>query len=283
MECMWQRESCQSVTFDPSTETCIGYNTIFTSKTGGSANANTLYYVTVGTISPTILQELLSLSLDPPLIYVIANLKALCFTTDKTECDEPPDVNNASATNGSTRVGSMRMYECYHNHIMIGDSYTTCLSNGNWSSPNFTCAACGNPPTVSRTIVSQVGSQFYYHCDHGYAQNGSVVSTTCQSDGQFTSVDITCNDCNTYASNFTVIRNMYFNPPGFRPSHSGLTITLTFCLDECIRDNDCAAVYWRSSTNYCALQPRRVHDSTNYPQYYTTNSAFDEHIKNCID
>ncbi|XP_046367076.2 uncharacterized protein LOC124142560 isoform X2 [Haliotis rufescens] len=192
------------------------------------------------------------------------------FTECVVDCGLPPQVTNTNRTYTSTLINSTTEYTCVDGTAHAsGSTQVMCQSDGSWTTPDISCLVdCGLPPQVTntnRTYTSTlINSTTEYTCVDGTAHHSGSTQVTCQSDGSWTTPDISCLvDCssppvvaNTVAITDNTTLNstaVYICTPGFTHVNGSSNIT---CLKtgvwgtpwiECVVD--CGVPSHVSSTN----------------------------------
>ena len=113
-------------------------------------------------------------------------------------CGKTPDVPMAVCGGGGDLIGNRRHYTCDKRYALIGDPSIECLSNGEWSLPQFSCSLCGEPPLIQHGKCGFgeyfVDSMRQYECEPGYARIGDP-QIRCLPNGQWSDVKVSCSLC----------------------------------------------------------------------------------------
>jgi len=101
-------------------------------------------------------------------------------TCNPISCGNPPAVVNGlvELINGSTNWNAVTAYSCLPTFSNYGDEnvthvYSSCMSNGNWSSVSLTCMF--DPLAASRQIKK--GRSLYWNSDQGHGINITTIIT----------------------------------------------------------------------------------------------------------
>eukprot|EP00117_Sycon_ciliatum_P001699 scpid95434/ scgid5824/ Sushi, von Willebrand factor type A, EGF and pentraxin domain-containing protein 1; CCP module-containing protein 22; Polydom; Selectin-like osteoblast-derived protein; Serologically defined breast cancer antigen NY-BR-38 len=84
--------------------------------------------------------------------------------------------------NGSNMLSSVRLFSCMDGYELSGLSYTTCLSNGSWSSANPVCnrVLCSSQVAPSNGAIAsmslEINGATIFTCNSGYNLVGSSAS-----------------------------------------------------------------------------------------------------------
>ncbi|XP_071092008.1 uncharacterized protein [Haliotis cracherodii] len=116
----------------------------------------------------------------------------------EVDCSSPPVVTNAVAITDNTTLNSTAVYRCSPGFTYVSESTNiTCLATGVWETPFTECVVeCGLPPQVTNTNRTYnstlVNSTTEYTCVGSTAHHSGSTQVTCQSDGSWTTPDISC-------------------------------------------------------------------------------------------
>ncbi|XP_050416277.2 sushi, von Willebrand factor type A, EGF and pentraxin domain-containing protein 1 isoform X2 [Patella vulgata] len=156
-------------------------------------------------------------------------------------CQRPKfTVRNSYLTLSTTTYGSTAAYRCSTGYVQTGSGLIRCLSNSQWSTPAISCSnKCPSPrfivPNSTLSVSSTAhGSRATYTCKTGFIQTGPG-STTCRTNGTWSTPLISCKIRNCQRPKFTV-RNSYLTlssttyrstatyrcSTGYKPTGSGL-------------------------------------------------------------
>ncbi|XP_019647923.1 PREDICTED: LOW QUALITY PROTEIN: sushi, von Willebrand factor type A, EGF and pentraxin domain-containing protein 1-like [Branchiostoma belcheri] len=116
-------------------------------------------------------------------------------TCTRIQCSAVQDPLNGHVT-GSNVFGSTATYTCDVGYLLSGDSTSTCLSTGSWSSQAPQCTLKTCPPLAALNHGTVTGGNNYgniatYTCDIGYDLIGNPTQT-CQDNQQWTGSPPTC-------------------------------------------------------------------------------------------
>ncbi|KAK6172324.1 hypothetical protein SNE40_016008 [Patella caerulea] len=126
--------------------------------------------------------------------------------TGGIECEGPIEVpntyrvlNSTGEDNGTLTVGAMWYYQCVERHTpVLGDAYRKCLPSGEWDGEDLDCEA-NSCPALSRPdngavmyLSLDIGSTATYICFEGYMVSFGDTSRTCQTNGQWSGLEPTC-------------------------------------------------------------------------------------------
>ncbi|XP_069129181.1 E-selectin-like [Argopecten irradians] len=219
------------------------------------------------------------------------------YSCTLVDCGEPTVTEaNGVVSSGCTTFDCSRTFGCATGYNIGGSVFTvTCQSSGSWTGSSYSCTpavvTCPAHPVIAYATMTgsgtSEGTTITYTCDVGaiLVSGSNPASSTCNSQGDWSTANINCAKCSSYANTYTQRTDWYFNPPvSFTPSISGGSVTASYCANACNTRSDffCVAYYYRKSTGgYCILRPMRVHDDTNHIQYDNADTNWDEYIRNC--
>ncbi|XP_021364662.1 sushi, von Willebrand factor type A, EGF and pentraxin domain-containing protein 1-like [Mizuhopecten yessoensis] len=220
------------------------------------------------------------------------------LTCTPIDCGAPTvSEPNGVVSSGCTTYDCSRTFTCASGYDIGGSVFTvTCQVSGAWTGSSYSCTlavvACPAHPIKAYAKISgsgtTEGSTITYTCDDGavLVSGNDPATSTCSAQGVWSTANIDCTKCSSYASTYTMRTDRFFNPPvSFTPSISGGSVTAAYCANACDTRSDfvCVAYYYRKSTgSYCVLRPMRVHDDTNHQQYDNADTAYDEYIRDCV-
>ena len=136
--CVRQTE-CQSLNYNRLSTLCILKNTEIEPVSEGYCN-----HIVLRDLNYTILPK------SDPCSMRSCNKQSVCessdlngnFTCKLLYCDSdklPNMPNTRIMSRFPTRINSTNAYACFSGYTMFGDSMVQCLSNGSWTSADFTC------------------------------------------------------------------------------------------------------------------------------------------------
>ncbi|XP_045583570.2 sushi, von Willebrand factor type A, EGF and pentraxin domain-containing protein 1 isoform X3 [Procambarus clarkii] len=107
-------------------------------------------------------------------------------------CPEPQPLEFGKMTmeSGASIFGASLAYQCNTGYILIGDSSSTCDSNGLWTGVSPRCKAVTCPEPFEALNSVRIGDTFeynqkiFYSCNEGYAMKGNA-ELECQADGSW--------------------------------------------------------------------------------------------------
>ncbi|XP_039615440.1 sushi domain-containing protein 1 isoform X3 [Polypterus senegalus] len=128
------------------------------------------------------------------------NASLLCKEMD---CGPPPVVSHASAIwDGSTRLGSVVLYECKEGFRHVGEhNFTVCTMDGDWENISLVCEEiyCKVPQLIQNANLLWDGSRHpgslaTYQCKEGFYFKGSKNSSICSLRGIWDSISGECKE-----------------------------------------------------------------------------------------
>uniref|UniRef100_A0A8C1FGZ2 Sushi domain containing 1 n=1 Tax=Cyprinus carpio carpio TaxID=630221 RepID=A0A8C1FGZ2_CYPCA len=120
---------------------------------------------------------------------------------EEVDCGEPHVFPQSTTVwNNISRMGSLALYVCDPHFYNSGhENVSVCTAHGTWSRPDFQCEEiqCGSPPVLPHSVlfwngVSKIGSVALYGCDVGYRSLVTGNVSVCESDGQWSNPDYSC-------------------------------------------------------------------------------------------
>uniref|UniRef100_A0A8C1ZLB9 Sushi domain-containing protein 1-like n=1 Tax=Cyprinus carpio TaxID=7962 RepID=A0A8C1ZLB9_CYPCA len=120
---------------------------------------------------------------------------------EEVDCGEPHVFPQSTTVwNNISRMGSLALYVCDPHFYNSGhENVSVCTAHGTWSRPDFQCEEiqCGSPPVLPHSVlfwngVSKIGSVALYGCDVGYRSLDTGNVSVCESDGQWSNPDYSC-------------------------------------------------------------------------------------------
>ena len=134
-----------------------------------------------------------------------------CVPKGSLFCGNPPRIDHTSFTYGSRAVGAEAIYSCAAGYIG-STAVSVCDVSGQWADPGITCEPvnCLSPPSMlhaqivpSRATVgpNRFGLLINFVCEVGYVPTpGYPLSSICQADGSWSSVNGHCQESSTISS-----------------------------------------------------------------------------------
>uniref|UniRef100_A0A8C1I1Q2 Sushi domain containing 1 n=1 Tax=Cyprinus carpio carpio TaxID=630221 RepID=A0A8C1I1Q2_CYPCA len=122
---------------------------------------------------------------------------------EEVDCGEPHVFPQSTTVwNNISRMGSLALYVCDPHFYNSGhENVSVCTAHGTWSRPDFQCEEiqCGSPPVLPHSVlfwngVSKIGSVALYGCDVGYRSLVTGNVSVCESDGQWSNPDYSCEE-----------------------------------------------------------------------------------------
>ncbi|XP_016314739.1 sushi domain-containing protein 1-like [Sinocyclocheilus anshuiensis] len=122
---------------------------------------------------------------------------------EEVDCGEPHVFPQSKTVwNNISRMGSLALYVCDPHFYNSGrENVSVCTAHGTWSHPDFQCEEiqCGSPPVLPHSVlfwngVSKLGSVALYSCDVGYRSLDTGNVSVCESDGQWSNPDYSCEE-----------------------------------------------------------------------------------------
>ncbi|XP_042579073.1 sushi domain-containing protein 1 isoform X1 [Cyprinus carpio] len=122
---------------------------------------------------------------------------------EEVDCGEPYVFPQSKTVwKNISRVGSLVLYVCEPHFYNSGrENVSVCTARGTWSRPDFQCEEiqCGSPPVLPHSVlfwngVSKIGSVALYGCDVGYRSLDTGNMSVCESDGQWSNPDYSCEE-----------------------------------------------------------------------------------------
>ncbi|KAF4113836.1 sushi domain-containing protein 1 isoform X1 [Onychostoma macrolepis] len=122
---------------------------------------------------------------------------------EEVDCGEPHVFPQSKMVwNNISRMGSLALYVCEPHFYNRGrENVSVCTARGTWSRPDFQCEEiqCGSPPVLPHSVlfwngVSKIGSVALYDCDVGYRSLDTGNMSVCESDGQWSNPDYSCEE-----------------------------------------------------------------------------------------
>ncbi|KAK3591868.1 hypothetical protein CHS0354_005070 [Potamilus streckersoni] len=113
-------------------------------------------------------------------------------------CGDTPLVTNALIRPGSHLIDTLRTYDCVDGYVAAGSRDILCQKNALWSTAEFVCIACDDPPIVPNALVdvgsNLIGSLRTYTCRDGFLAKGKT-SLICQPDAHWSPIEFMCDPC----------------------------------------------------------------------------------------
>uniref|UniRef100_A0A8C1MRE3 Sushi domain-containing protein 1-like n=1 Tax=Cyprinus carpio TaxID=7962 RepID=A0A8C1MRE3_CYPCA len=122
---------------------------------------------------------------------------------EEVDCGEPHVFPQSTTVwNNISCMGSLALYVCDPHFYNSGhENVSVCTAHGTWSRPDFQCEEiqCGSPPVLPHSVlfwngVSKIGSVALYGCDVGYRSLVTGNVSVCESDGQWSNPDYSCEE-----------------------------------------------------------------------------------------
>ncbi|XP_026096248.1 sushi domain-containing protein 1 isoform X2 [Carassius auratus] len=122
---------------------------------------------------------------------------------EEVDCGQPHVYPQSKTVwNNISRMGSLALYVCEPHFYNSGrENVSECTARGTWSRPDFQCEEilCGSPPVLPHSVlfwngVSTIGSVALYDCDVGYSSLDTGNMSVCESDGQWSNPDYSCEE-----------------------------------------------------------------------------------------
>ncbi|XP_059405508.1 sushi domain-containing protein 1 isoform X2 [Carassius carassius] len=122
---------------------------------------------------------------------------------EEVDCGQPHVYPQSKTVwNNISRMGSLALYVCEPHFYNSGrENVSVCSACGTWSRPDFQCEEilCGSPPVLPHSVlfwngVSKIGSVALYDCDVGYSSLDTGNMSVCESDGQWSNPDYSCEE-----------------------------------------------------------------------------------------
>ena len=119
-----------------------------------------------------------------------------CVPQQPTTCGQLPSVVDGVFSVSSFEIGAVAYLQCFGNHDVQGQNFTTCQSDGTWSSSSGICSPiCNSNPTIENGTVridsNLVGSQAEIVCNTSFALEGPD-KIYCQYPGEWSPVVSIC-------------------------------------------------------------------------------------------
>ncbi|XP_039615446.1 sushi domain-containing protein 1 isoform X9 [Polypterus senegalus] len=146
-------------------------------------------------------------------VWKSGNDTAICMATGmwdgptlvckEMDCGPPPVVSHASAIwDGSTRLGSVVLYECKEGFRHVGEhNFTVCTMDGDWENISLVCEEiyCKVPQLIQNANLLWDGSRHpgslaTYQCKEGFYFKGSKNSSICSLRGIWDSISGECKE-----------------------------------------------------------------------------------------
>ncbi|XP_037387753.1 sushi domain-containing protein 1 isoform X1 [Pygocentrus nattereri] len=125
------------------------------------------------------------------------------FLCREIQCGAPPPLPHTVVLwDGSSKVGSVAVYECEAGYRMVGSGHESeCNIHGQWTRTHITCEEirCGEPPVVPHSGQLWNGSVRFnstvmYYCNEGYYPAVGENKSVCTENGSWSKTTLTCRE-----------------------------------------------------------------------------------------